>query len=71
MSLVGIRQAHRHKEEEEEAEYFGANAGIELAALQRTLTRPKPDLFFEQECQRLTETLLKREMIIKEIIESS
>ncbi len=52
-------------------EYFGANAGIELAALQRTLTRPKPDLFFEQECQRLTEVLLKRETRIKEIIESS
>ncbi len=36
-----------------------------------TLTRPKPDLFFEQECQRLTEVLLKRETRIKEIIESS
>ncbi len=52
-------------------QYFGANAGIELAALQRTLTRPKPDLFFEQECQRLTEVLLKRETRIKEIIEIS
>ncbi len=33
-------------------DYFGVNPGIELAALQRTLTRPKPDLFFEQECYR-------------------
>ncbi len=52
-------------------DYFGVNAVIELAALQRTLKRPKPDLFFEQECQRLTEVLLKRETRIKEIIESS
>ncbi len=50
---------------------FRRNAGIELAALQRTLTRPKPDLFLEQECQRLTEVLLKRQTRIKEIIESS
>ncbi len=53
------------------ADYFGVNAGIELFALQRTLTRPKPDLFLEQECLRLEEMLLKRETRIKEIIESS
>ncbi len=52
-------------------EYFGVNAGIELAALQKNSDEAQTRSIFEQECQRLTEVLLKRETRIKEIIESS
>ncbi len=41
----------------------------ELAALAKNSDEAQTRSIFEQECQRLTEVLLKRETRIKEIIE--
>ncbi len=52
-------------------DYFGVNAGIEARRAAKNSDEAQTRSLFEQECQRLTEVLLKRETRIKEIIESS